>query len=175
MVTRFPNHWWASSCPTTRATHWRDEEQEFLGSMSNAVSLCRRERQNSAGWDQSPRGIKITTQRRWNYLSKLKSEEKKTPPKKSPPKKKPTRCVKFSAREIPGVSSAGKLWSRNSFLACTKCQKNHPQKPQAGGGKFILYLWKCSPTSILGTSTPSALPSRLPQHSQRNSASSKRC
>lgn len=40
IVTRFPNHWWASSCPTTRATHWRDEEQEFFGSISNAVSLC---------------------------------------------------------------------------------------------------------------------------------------
>lgn len=39
MVTKFPNHWWASSCPTTSATHCLEDEQEFLGSMSSAVSL----------------------------------------------------------------------------------------------------------------------------------------
>lgn len=39
MVTRFPNHWWASSCPTTSATHCLEDEQEFFGSMRSAVSL----------------------------------------------------------------------------------------------------------------------------------------
>lgn len=39
MVTKFPNHWWASSCPTTSATHCLEDEHEFLGSMSSAVSL----------------------------------------------------------------------------------------------------------------------------------------
>jgi len=39
MVTKFPNHWWASSCPTTSATHCLDDEQEFFGSISSAVSL----------------------------------------------------------------------------------------------------------------------------------------
>lgn len=39
MVTRFPNHWWASSCPTTSATHCLEDEQEFFGSISSAVSL----------------------------------------------------------------------------------------------------------------------------------------
>lgn len=39
MVTKFPNHWWASSCPTTSATHCLEDEQEFLGSISRAVSL----------------------------------------------------------------------------------------------------------------------------------------
>lgn len=39
MVTKFPNHWWASSCPTTSATHCLEEEQEFFGSMRSAVSL----------------------------------------------------------------------------------------------------------------------------------------
>lgn len=64
--------------------------------------------------------------------------------------------MKFSAREIPGVSSAaaGKLWSRNSFLACKKCQKNHPQKPQAGGGKFILLFMKMLPYVNSGNLNP---------------------
>lgn len=39
MVTKFPNHWWASSCPTTSATHCLEDEQEFFGSISSAVSL----------------------------------------------------------------------------------------------------------------------------------------
>lgn len=39
MVTKFPNHWWASSCPTTSATHCLEDEQEFFGSISRAVSL----------------------------------------------------------------------------------------------------------------------------------------
>lgn len=39
MVTRFPNHWCASSWPTTRATHCRDDAHEFFGSISRAVSL----------------------------------------------------------------------------------------------------------------------------------------
>lgn len=93
MVTRFPNHWWASSCPTTRATHWRDEEQEFLGSMSRAVSLWGREKHNSAGWGQG-QGRKTTTQRRWNYLSKLKNWEKKTP--KNQPRIYSGVAMKFS-------------------------------------------------------------------------------
>ena len=39
IVTRLPNHWWASSCPTTSATHWRAADDELVGSMSRAVSL----------------------------------------------------------------------------------------------------------------------------------------
>lgn len=39
IVTKFPNHWWASSCPTTSATHCLEDEQEFFGSISSAVSL----------------------------------------------------------------------------------------------------------------------------------------
>ena len=39
MVTRFPNHWWASSWPTTSATHCLTRADVFLGSTSRAVSL----------------------------------------------------------------------------------------------------------------------------------------
>ena len=39
IVTRLPNHWWASSCPTTRATHCLAEDDDWLGSTSKAVSL----------------------------------------------------------------------------------------------------------------------------------------
>lgn len=44
-MTKFPNHWWASSCPTTSATHCLEDEQEFFGSISSAVSL-----ENSRKW-----------------------------------------------------------------------------------------------------------------------------
>jgi len=39
IVTRLPNHWWASSCDTTSATHWRVWADELDSSMSKAVSL----------------------------------------------------------------------------------------------------------------------------------------
>lgn len=53
MVTRFPNHWWASSCPTTRATHCLEDEPEFLGSMSRAVSLRSNRDSRLARWQPS--------------------------------------------------------------------------------------------------------------------------
>ena len=39
IVTRLPNHWWANSCPTTKATHCLAEDDDWLGSTSKAVSL----------------------------------------------------------------------------------------------------------------------------------------
>ena len=38
MVTRLPNHWCASSWPTTSATHWRVDALLLAASMSSAVS-----------------------------------------------------------------------------------------------------------------------------------------
>lgn len=173
MVTRFPNHWWASSCPTTRATHWRDEEQEFLGSMSNAVSLCRRERQNSAGWDQSPRGIKITTQRRWNYLSKLKSEEKKHPQKKPPQKKPNPVCeIQRSWNSRGEFRSCWKALEQEFLPGMQEVPKKPPPKTSGRRRKIYPFIYENAP---LRQFWEPQLPSRLPQHSRRNSASSKRC
>ena len=38
-LTRLPNHWWASSCPTTSATSCLDAAGELSGSTSNNRSL----------------------------------------------------------------------------------------------------------------------------------------